>query len=106
MFHGGTDFGWMNGANSNEDEVRAGRHQLRLRRGAGRERTADRRSSLLPRRDRQSTGVTPPPVPEVAPPIHIAPFKLTEAASLWNTLPKPIESDHPLTMEDVGQNYG
>jgi beta-galactosidase len=32
--------------------------------------------------------------------------KFTEAASLWDNLPKPIESDHPLTMEDIGQNYG
>jgi beta-galactosidase len=50
--------------------------------------------------------VTPPPVPEVAPPIAIAPFKLTEAVSLWDSLPKAIESDKPLTMEDIGQNYG
>ena len=54
----------------------------------------------------KATGVTPPPVPEVAAPIAIAPFKLTEAASLWDNLPKPIESPTPLTMEDVGQAYG
>ncbi len=54
----------------------------------------------------KATGVTPPPVPEVAPPIHIAAFKLTEAASLWDNLPKAIESSSPQTMEDVGQAYG
>jgi len=53
-----------------------------------------------------ATGVTPPPVPEVAPPIAIAQFKLTESASLWDNLPKPIESPSPLTMEDIGQAYG
>jgi len=54
----------------------------------------------------KDTGATPPPVPDVAPPIAIAPFKLTEAVSLWDSLPKAIESDKPLTMEDIGQNYG
>jgi beta-galactosidase len=45
-------------------------------------------------------------VPEVASPIAIAPFKLTEAASLWDNLPKPLASDRPLAMEDIGQAYG
>ena len=53
----------------------------------------------------KATGVTPPPVPEVAAPVRIAPFE-PESASLWANLPKPIESATPLTMEDVGQAYG
>ena len=31
MFHGGTSFGWMNGANYDNNPYRARRHQLRLR---------------------------------------------------------------------------
>jgi beta-galactosidase len=54
----------------------------------------------------KATGVTPPPVPEVGAAIAIPPVKLTESASLWDNLPKPIESATPLTMEEVGQNYG
>ena len=49
-------------------------------------RAGGRRRSIFVFRDviAKATGVTPPPVPEVAAPIAIAPFKLTEAASLWD----------------------
>ena len=46
MFHGGTSFGWMNGANM-DNELPAGRDQLRLRCRARRERPARRRSTFL-----------------------------------------------------------
>jgi beta-galactosidase len=108
MFHGGTDFGWMNGANSSdakkdyEPDVTSYDYDSAL----------DESGRPTPKffafRDiiAKATGIAPPPVPEVAPPIVIAPFKLTEAASLWDNLPKPIESDKPQTMEDIGQAYG
>jgi beta-galactosidase len=108
MFHGGTDFGWMNGANSSdvkkdyEPDVTSYDYDSAL----------DESGRPTPKffafRDiiAKATGITPPPVPEVAPPIHVAPFKLTEAASLWANLPKPIESPTPLSMEDIGQAYG
>ncbi len=31
---------------------------------------------------------------------------MSEAASLWDNLPQPVESPTPLTMEDIGQAYG
>ncbi len=109
MFHGGTDFGWMNGANSSdltknyEPDVTSYDYDSAL----------DESGRPTPKffvfRDiiAKATGVTPPAVPEVAAPIAVAPFKLTEAASLWDNLPKPAASSAtPLTMEDVGQAYG
>ena len=109
MFHGGTDFGWMNGANS--DDKRPNEYQPDV--------TCYDYDSALDESGRPTpkyfafrdaigkiTGITPPPVPQAAAPIAIPAIKFTQAVSLWDNLPKPIESDHPLTMEDIGQNYG
>ena len=47
------------------------------------------------------------PVPAVAPVIAIPKFALGGAVSLWSRLPaKPVKSEEPLTMEQVGQAYG
>jgi beta-galactosidase len=109
MFHGGTDFGWMNGANS--DDKRPNEYQPDVT-SYDYDAALDESGRPTPKyfafRDAiaKITGITPPAVPEVAAPIAIPPIKFSEAASLWGNLPKPIESDHPLTMEDIGQNYG
>jgi beta-galactosidase len=109
MFHGGTNFGWMNGANSSdakptmyEPDVTSYDYDAAL------DESGRPTAKFFAFRDviAKATGVTPPPVPEAAPAIAIAPFKLTEAVSLWDTLPQPIESPAPLTMEDLGQAYG
>jgi beta-galactosidase len=109
MFHGGTDFGWMNGANSSdakpnmyEPDVTSYDYDSAL------DESGRPTAKFFAFRDiiAKATGVTPPAVPEVAAPIAIAPFKLTEAASLWDNLPKPVASAMPLTMEDLGQSYG
>ena len=109
MFHGGTDFGWMNGANS--DDKRPNEYQPDVT-SYDYDSALDESGRPTPKyfafRDAiaKITGIKPPPVPEVASPIAIPPIRFTQAASLWNNLPKPIESDHPLTMENIGQNYG
>ena len=108
MFHGGTSFGWMNGANSNDIRKNYNPYVTSYDYDAPLDESGRPTPKYFAFRDviAKATGITPPPVPEVAPPIAIAPFKLTESVPLWDSLPKPIESDHPLTMEDVGQNYG
>jgi beta-galactosidase len=109
MFHGGTDFGWMNGANS--DDKRPTEYHPDVT-SYDYDAALDESGRPTPKyfafRDAiaKVTGITPPQVPEVAAPIAIPPIKFSEAASLWENLPKPIESDHPLTIEDIGQNYG
>ena len=107
MFHGGTSFGWMNGANRTD----SGEYQPDV--------TSYDYDSALDESGRptakyyafrdliaKATGVTPPPVPEVPAPIAVPAVKMDEAASLWANLPAPIHSKTILSMEDVGQAYG
>jgi beta-galactosidase len=106
MFHGGTSFGWMSGANSDhagyEPDVTSYDYQA----------TLDESGRPTPKymafRDiiAKATGATPPPIPSTPDPITIPSFQFTSSQSLWHTLPAPIESAQPLTMEDIGQNYG
>jgi len=106
MFHGGTSFGWMNGANSNgknyEPDVTSYDYDSPL------DESGRPTAKYFLFRDTiaKATGTTPPPVPTVAPAIIIPPFTLTQSASLWNNLPKPTHSEQPLSMEDLDQAYG
>ncbi len=107
MFHGGTTFGWMNGADSHTgkdyhpdttsydydaplDETGEPKYKFDLFRKAIME----------------TTHVQPPPMPAARhrSVVKIAPTML--AASLWRNLPKPVVAKTPLSFEDLGQNYG
>jgi beta-galactosidase len=107
MFHGGTSFGWMNGANSDgrgsyEPDVTSYDYDSAL----------DESGRPAPKyflfRDAiaKATGVMPPPVPSVDAPVKVPEVALRESASLWKNLPKPIHSETVLSMEDVDQAYG
>ncbi len=106
MFHGGTSFGWMSGANSNgkdyQPDVTSYDYQA----------TLDESGRPTPKymafRDiiAKATGITPPPVPSTPDPITIPAIQLTHSRSLWESLPVPVQSATPLSMEDIGQNYG
>lgn len=106
MFHGGTSFGWMNGANSDgknyEPDVTSYDYDAPL----------DESGRPMPKyfafRDviAKATGNTPPEVPTVGPVTRIPEFKLGEAASLWDVLPAPVHSERILSMEDLDQAYG
>ncbi len=106
MFHGGTSFGWMNGANSNgknyEPDVTSYDYDSPLDEG-GRP-----TAKYTAYRDviAKDTGTTLPAIPTVAPSIKIAEFKLEDAVSLWKTLPEPKHSAQLQTMEDLDQAYG
>ena len=106
MFHGGTSFGWMNGANSNgknyEPDGTSYDYDAPL----------DESGRPTPKyflfRDviAKATGITPPPAPSIDPPTAIPAVKFEESASLWQTLPKPVASKQLLSMEDLDQAYG
>ena len=106
MFHGGTSFGFMNGANSDgknyEPDVTSYDYDAPLNESG---RTTPKYFKF---RDviAKATGITPPPVPEVAPAMKIPEFKLTQAVSLWSVLPAPTHSEQVLSMEDLDQAYG
>ena len=106
MFDGGTSFGWMNGANSDgknyQPDVTSYDYDAPLDE-SGRPTT---KYYLFRQTIARATGISPPPVPAVAPSITVPEFKLSEAASLWDSLPQPTHSEQPLTMEDLDQSYG
>lgn len=109
MFHGGTTFGFMNGANYSDKEPyqpdtssydygapldEAGRptpayHALR---------------ELIGRH--LKPGETLPDVPPSPPMIAIPRFKLGESAPLAALLADPVRAVRPLTMEELDQSYG
>lgn len=106
MFHGGTSFGWMNGANSNganyQPDTTSYDYDAPLdEQGAPREKFFAFRDVIA-----RVTGRSLPPVP---PAIPIKTFPVSshmESASLWSNLPAPVISSKLLTMEDLGQAYG
>jgi len=106
MFHGGTSFGWMNGANSNgknyEPDVTSYDYDSAL------DESGRPTPKYFAMRDiiAKATGKTPPSVPQVAPAIAVPETVLPETASLWDNLPLAISSENVQTMEDIGQAYG
>ncbi len=106
MFHGGTSFGWMNGANSDgnnyEPDVTSYDYNAPL----------DESGWPAPKyftfRDTiaKASGIAPPAVPVVAPRMKIPEFKLEEAVSVWKVLPAPVHSEQVVGMEDLDQAYG
>lgn len=107
MFHGGTNFGFMNGANY------GGRFQPQPT-SYDYDAPLDEAGRPTPKyfklRDLfaryQRSGTTLPDVSPVTPVITIPRFELNESTNLFNDLPKSINSKQPLSMEDIGQSYG
>lgn len=106
MIHGGTSFGWMNGANMDdgkyEPDVTSYDYDAPLdEAGQPREEYFAMRKVIA-----EATGHPAPPLVEQIPLGTLPEMALTQAQPLWGMLPKAIESKTTLTMEDVGQNYG
>jgi beta-galactosidase len=106
MFHGGTSFGFMNGANwekAYEPDVTSYDYDSPVS-----------ESGLLTKkyfafRDviaKYRPGVVTPDPPAPTPVIEIPQFELTESAPLWENLPKPVAVERLRSMEAFGQSYG
>ncbi len=106
MFHGGTSFGFMNGANYGDDGylplVTSYDYDAALDE-AGR---PTRKFFLFRDVIQHSTGITPPALPDPLPLGGVESFQLTESAPLWSNLPAPVVAEHPRSMETFGQDYG
>jgi beta-galactosidase len=106
MFHGGTSFGWMNGANSDgknyEPDTTSYDYDGPLdEQGKPRQKYFLFRDAIA-----RVTSHAAPPVPPAIP-VQVFPISSqVESASLWRSLPEPIESGMLLTMEDMDQSYG
>jgi len=106
MFHGGTSFGWMNGANSNGSNYEPDTTSYDYDSPVGESGALQPKFFLFRDVIREATGKAASPPPTQIPVHALLPVKLTRAASLWENLPKPITSEQILSMEDVGQSYG
>lgn len=101
MAHGGTTFGWMNGANSDNDgyqpDVSSYDYDAPL------DESGRPRPKYFALRDliRDVSHREPPPVPDSAAMMTLPAVRLTQSEPLLLNLPKGIRSDMPLSMEDV-----
>jgi beta-galactosidase len=106
VVHGGTTFGWMNGANSDHDgyqpDVSSYDYDAPLDESGRPRPKYFRLRSMI----NQVTHQTPIAVPDSPPLITIRKFSLKLSLPLWDTLAEPIKSAAPLSMEDVNQAYG
>jgi len=106
MFHGGTSFGFMSGANSNgtnyEPDTTSYNYDAPLNEsGQPTPKFTAFRDAIA-----RVTGKTPEALPQPIPAQTYPIAARAESASLWNNLPAPVESDKLLTMEDIDQAYG
>ena len=107
MFHGGTNFGFMNGANH-------GGHYQPQPTSYDYDAPLDEAGRPTPKyyKFREviekylADGSKLPDVPKSPPTIAILPVTFTESTSVFKYLPDAIHSEKPLSMEDVGQSYG
>jgi beta-galactosidase len=109
MFHGGTSFGFMNGANWSDGPNDSYSPQTTSYDYDGALDEAGRPTKkfyLLRDIIHKRTGLAPPPLPTPLPLAAVPEFPITESASLWDNLPAAIASENPRPMESFGQAYG
>jgi beta-galactosidase len=106
MFHGGTSFGWMNGANSNGSNYEPDTTSYDYDSPVSESGELQPKFTLFRNVIREATGATPPPPPTPLPVHAPAPVQFTRAVSIWQSLPAPTASEKILSMEDLGQSYG
>ena len=106
MFHGGSNFGWMAGANDPPylSDVTSYDYDSPLDE-AGRP-TAKFAAFKEVIARHLPPGTVVPEMPAPQPIITIPSIRLDRGVSLWETLPKAVHSDTPKAMEDLGQSYG
>ncbi len=106
MFHGGTNFGWMNGANMDKTPYRPDVTSYDYDAALDESGRPTLKYSLFREAISKATGITPPPTPVRVSTVALPAIQLKQSVSLWQSLPKSIESPQLLTMEDLDQAYG
>ncbi len=106
MFHGGTSFGWMNGANSDGKNYEPDVTSYDYDSPVSEDGSLGRKFALFRDVIESVTGVKPPAPPPAVVAHAMHDIALKQGASLWENLPKPIVSEQTRTMEEVGQSYG
>ena len=106
MFEGGTSFGFMAGANfekTYEPDTTSYDYDAPLDEAG---RPTPKFFAFRNVIRRYLRGETFPPLPAPIPVIETPKFKLADSSSLWTNLGQPIQSEHPMTMDSIGQAYG
>ena len=106
MFHGGTSFGWMNGANWDKDSYQPDVTSYDYDAPLNESGRPTPKYFAMRKAIADATGVEPPAVPATPATQAIDGIKLGESASLWDNLPAPVSAPEPLAMEDLDQAYG
>lgn len=107
MLHGGTNFGFWNGANSSKDApyqpTTTSYDYCAAIDESGR---PTRKYHLFREAIERITGVTAPPVPQPEPCAGIDDFELRECAALDRALDGGVFSEDPLAAEQLGHSFG
>ncbi|HUJ32627.1 MAG TPA: glycoside hydrolase family 35 protein [Candidatus Acidoferrum sp.] len=106
MFHGGTSFGFMNGANLDKaylPQTTSYDYDAPLDESG---RPTKKYFAFREIIAKHRPGMVLSPVPASAPTISVPPIQLKEASPLWENLGPPVMSDSPKPMEALGQSYG
>ena len=106
MFHGGTSFGWMNGANSDGKNYEPDTTSYDYNAPLNESGQPTKKYFALRDVIARVTEQTLPPVPSGTEARAFSFSAQMESAPLWSNLPRPVESATLLTMEDLDQAYG
>jgi len=106
MFHGGTSFGWMNGANIDKDKYEPDVTSYDYDAPLNESGRPTEKYALFRKVIGEVTGRDLPPVPSMEPLKKLPEFELTASKSLWETLPAAVHSENMQSMEDLDQAYG
>ena len=106
MFHGGTTFGFMNGANVDRGKYRPQTTSYDY--DAALDESGRPTPKYFAFRDAiaKRTGATPPAVPPSPDAVAIPSISLDEMSPLWPQLKSPVHLDRPRPMETLAQSYG
>ncbi len=106
MFHGGTTFGFMNGANIDRGQYHPQTTSYDYDAALDESGRPAPKYQAFREAIAAHTGETPPPVPVSDATIAVPPFPLEGTASLWDELGRGVRVERPRSMETFGQSYG
>ena len=106
MFHGGTTFGFMNGANVDNGRYFPQTSSYDYDAALSESGRLTRKYYAFRDAIARHTRVDPPPIPATPAPITVPSIELTPRAPIWNVLGRPVRVQTPRPMESFGQAYG
>jgi beta-galactosidase len=106
MFHGGTSFGWMNGANTSGKQYQPDVTSYDYDAPVSENGELTPKYALFREVIAKATGVQPPAPPAPIEAREFAGAQFTRSAPLFEALTKPVESNNVQPMEALGQSYG